>query len=94
VGSGDDRQKVTRSLALASMVTQIGCVTLVIVVGGLVLGLWLDNQLDTRPLFTVLLLLGTIPVSVFALVRIAVSAAAQLSPSPSKVAKDEPSDQD
>jgi F0F1-type ATP synthase assembly protein I len=81
-------------MALASVFSQIGCVTTIIVVGGLVVGLWLDNQFDTRPLFTVLFLLGTIPVSIYALVRLALSGAAQLSPPTPKDSEEEPSDQD
>lgn len=94
MGSGDDRQQIARSLALASLVSQIGCVTIIIVVGGLVVGLWLDSQLDTRPLFTVLFLLGTVPVSTYVLVRIALSSAAQLSPPSSEASKEELSDKD
>lgn len=66
-----------RNLALAGMVSQIGCVTVVIVVGALLAGLWLDNVLDTKPLMTVALLLFSVPVSMYSLVRIALSTAAQ-----------------
>jgi F0F1-type ATP synthase assembly protein I len=67
-------------LALASAVSQIGCVTVVIVLGALLAGLWLDGVLDTRPLFTILFLLASVPVSLYLLVRIALSAAAQVNP--------------
>jgi F0F1-type ATP synthase assembly protein I len=53
-----------------------------VVLGALVVGLGLDKFFDTRPLFTLLLLLGSIPVSLYVLVRIAFSAAAQLNPPP------------
>ena len=79
-------------LALASLVSQIGCVTIVIVLGALVAGLWLDRTFDTRPLFTMLLLLGSIPVSLYSLVRIAFSAAAQLTPTPES-SEDQPSEE-
>jgi F0F1-type ATP synthase assembly protein I len=68
---------VAKNLALAGMVSQVGCVTVVIVVGALLGGLWVDSLFDTRPLFTVLFLLLSIPVSVYSLVRVALSTAAQ-----------------
>lgn len=67
-------------LALASVVSQVGCVTVVVIVGALGAGLGLDRVFDTRPVFTLLFLLGSIPVSLYVLVRIALSAAAQLNP--------------
>jgi F0F1-type ATP synthase assembly protein I len=60
------------------MLSQVGCVTVVIVVGALLGGLWADNVFHTRPLFTVLLLILSIPVSVYGLVRVALSTAAQM----------------
>ena len=41
----------------------------VLVVGGLVAGIWLDGQLGTRPAFTLTLILLSIPVSLFLTVR-------------------------
>jgi len=67
-------------LAMASVVSQVGCVTIAVVLGALVVGLGLDKFFDTRPLFTILFLLGSIPVSLYLLVRIALSAVAQLNP--------------
>lgn len=74
-------------LALASAVSQIGCVTIVVVLGALLAGLGLDKTFDTRPLFTILLLLGSAPLSLYLLVRIALSAASQVSPPPKKSAE-------
>jgi len=68
---------VISNLALASMVSQVGCITVVIVVGALLLGLWLDNVLGTKPFLTIALLLLSVPVSTYSLVRIALSTAAQ-----------------
>jgi F0F1-type ATP synthase assembly protein I len=69
---------VARNLALAGMLSQVGCVTVVIVVGALLAGLWVDSLFNTRPLFTVVFLLASIPVSLYSLVRTALSTAAQL----------------
>ena len=85
MSSGDDRQQQTVfALALASAVSQVGCVTIAVVLGALVVGLGLDRFFDVKPLFTILFLLGSIPVSLYLLVRIALSAVAQLTPPPAK----------
>jgi F0F1-type ATP synthase assembly protein I len=68
---------VAQNLALAGMVSQIGCVTVVIVIGALLLGLWLDNMLGTKPILTIGLLILSIPVSTYSLIRVALSTAAQ-----------------
>ena len=38
---------------------------LIVVVGALFGGLWLDNVLKTKPLFTLLLVIGSVPVGIF-----------------------------
>lgn len=75
---GPNRKLYTQNLALASTVSQVGCVTVVIVVGSLLLGLWLDSLFDTKPILTIVCILASIPVSLFSLVRIALSAAARI----------------
>ncbi len=75
--SSNRPEGIVKNLALASMLSQIGCITIVIVIGALLAGLWVDNLFHTKPLFTILALLASIPVSVFSLVRVALSTAAQ-----------------
>ncbi|NOR81981.1 MAG: hypothetical protein GQ526_00625 [Ardenticatenales bacterium] len=65
-------------IALASTVSQVGCVTVVVVIGALLLGLWLDSLLGTRPLLTIAFVLASIPVSLYSVVRIAQSAASRV----------------
>jgi len=85
--SNDDRQQqMVAGLALASVVSQVGCVTIAVVLGALLVGLGLDRFFETRPLFTILFLLGSIPLSLYLLVRIALSAVAHLNPPPVKKA--------
>ncbi|MBP7227723.1 MAG: AtpZ/AtpI family protein [Longilinea sp.] len=57
-----NRQKVF-NLALAALAGQVGCLTLLIValaVGG---GLWLDQRFGSKPVFTLGLVVISIPVS-------------------------------
>ena len=63
---------------LATVVGQVGCLTPIILLGALFAGLWLDRQFDTKPLFTILFIVGSAPVSVFVLYRIVRMATAKL----------------
>ncbi len=69
---------IAKNLVLAGMASQVGCVTVVIVVGALLIGLWMDSTFNTKPVFTVVFLLLSIPVSLYSLVRVALSTAAML----------------
>jgi F0F1-type ATP synthase assembly protein I len=51
------------NLTLAAVAGQVGCLTLVIVLVALFAGLWLDNQFQSKPLFTVILTVASVPVT-------------------------------
>ena len=55
---------------------------LVVVVVALFAGLWLDSELKTKPLFTLVLLIGSVPVGIFAMYRVAMSVISRSQPSP------------
>jgi len=63
---------------LATVVGQVGCLTPIIILGALFAGLWLDRQFETKPLFTILFIVGSAPVSVYVLYRIVRTATAKL----------------
>jgi len=63
---------------LATVVGQVGCLTPIILLSALFMGLWLDRQFETKPLFTILFIIGSAPVSVFVLYRIVQSATAKI----------------
>ena len=52
------------------MVGQVGCVALVIILLSVLGGIWLDNTFGTKPIFTLVLLLAGVPLSVFLMVYI------------------------
>ena len=56
---------------LVVLVGQVGCLTLVIIVASVLAGLWLDANFGTKPLFTLILLLAGIPLSVMAMLIVA-----------------------
>ena len=63
---------------LATVVGQVGCLTPVIILGALFAGLWLDSQFETKPLFTILFIIGSAPISVYVLYRIVRTATAKI----------------
>ncbi len=66
--SGDPADK--KNVQYAALGTQaltvggeVGCLTLMIVLGAVIGGLWLDRLLGTKPLFTVFLVLASAPLA-------------------------------
>lgn len=49
---------------LIVMIGQVGCLTLVVILASVFLGLWLDGMFGTKPMFTLILLFAGIPLSV------------------------------
>lgn len=68
-------QQLEQNARMAGLVGQIGCMTslvsVIIIAIAFGAGRFLDNLLDTEGLFTVLLLLGSFPVTLYAIVRVA-----------------------
>ncbi len=93
-----DRKQFKQSLVLGVIAGQVGCLTLVIILAALLVGLWLDRQFDTRPIFTVVLMIGSIPVTLTAMFWVVRKATSRLEPVPktqnSKTQVKEESDSD
>lgn len=75
-----DKRQYALNLALAGFTGQVGFLTLGLVVMALLAGLWLDKAFGTRPLFLILLLLGSVPVTIFVMFRVALSFVARIKP--------------
>ncbi len=75
-----DNVQYAINLGLAGFAGTVGVVTLGIVVAALLLGIFLDAQLHTRPLFTILILLGSVPITIFVMFRLALGAIARMKP--------------
>ena len=73
-------QSVSSSMPVIALGGQIGCVTLVLVLVAAVGGIWLDNLLGTKPLFTIILVLGAAPLSLYITYRMAISAINKVNP--------------
>ena len=63
--------------AYAGLISQIGCVTsiasVIIIAVAFFAGQFIDNYLGTRGIFTVLALVGSFPITLYVIVRIALS---------------------
>lgn len=68
---------INQTALLAGIVGQIGCITVIIIAIALGAGVLLDRFLDTRPIFTILFLVGSVPVTLFVTVRVSLMAAAR-----------------
>jgi len=71
--SRPDRGSSILNLTLASVAAQVGCLTFIIVLAALFGGLWLDNLLKTKPLFTIVLVMGSMPIGIFVMYRVALT---------------------
>ena len=81
----DQVKNARASLQLAfSVLGQVGLLTMGVIIVALVGGLWLDRQLSTKPLFTVLLMLASFPVSYYIIYRIALNAVGKIKPAAGK----------
>ena len=63
----------TAQIAAVFAVGQSGCVMLVVTLAALAIGLWLDTHFGSKPLFALVFICGSIPLSMFLLWRIAMS---------------------
>ena len=69
------------SLTLAfKVIAQIGLLTVGLIVVAIFGGLWLDRAFSTRPLFTIILILGSFPVSLYVIYRVALGAMRGIKP--------------
>jgi F0F1-type ATP synthase assembly protein I len=53
---------------LIVLIGQMGCLTLMVIALSVLAGLWLDNSFHTKPIFTLVLLLAGVPISVILMV--------------------------
>jgi F0F1-type ATP synthase assembly protein I len=71
-----------RNMALATVAGQAGCSTLVMIFLALFGGLYLDSRLGTHPVFTIGLVMASIPVSLYAMVRMVLAAVSHIDTTP------------
>jgi ABC-type transport system involved in cytochrome c biogenesis permease subunit len=87
---GQDRYRYAINMTMASVAGQVGCLTLIIVFAALFAGLWLDRQFGTRPMFTLGLILGSVPISLYLMFRVVKSATERIVPPQKKAGIETP----
>jgi hypothetical protein len=73
-----------KNLGYATVAAQSGCLNIFIIVGALILGLTLDAAFGVKGPFTVSLLLLSVPLALFVMVKLALGAVKQIQPPPNK----------
>jgi F0F1-type ATP synthase assembly protein I len=73
-----DQPDINQTSLLAGIIGQVGCITILIVGLALAAGLLLDRFLGTDPIFTILLMVGSVPVTLYIIVRVSLLAAARV----------------
>lgn len=88
----DQKYQVQRSanLAAAGLAGQIGCVIPVIILGSVLLGLWLDKIFETDKVITLIMVLGSLPVSIYLTFRLAMRAVKDINQSMQPPASSKP----
>lgn len=69
-----DQQHINQTAMLAGVIGQVGCVVVIIIGLALGAGILLDRFLETRAIFTVLFMVGSVPVALYITVRISMTA--------------------
>jgi F0F1-type ATP synthase assembly protein I len=79
-GQSKDRRQYVYNLTLAAVAGQVGCMTLVIIFGALIAGLWLDRSFSTKPLFTILFMIASMPITLYVMFRVVNGATRRIRP--------------
>ena len=66
---------------------QVGLAVVFIVLAAALGGLWLDKTFGTKPLFTIILVIGAGPVCLYVVYRLAMAAVVKIPPPPGKISR-------
>jgi F0F1-type ATP synthase assembly protein I len=69
-----NQKQIAQSALMAGVVGQVGCATVIVIALSLGAGFLLDRFLDTRPIFTIIFLIGSVPVTLYTIVRVTMTA--------------------
>jgi F0F1-type ATP synthase assembly protein I len=84
-----DRQKLI-NLSIVGLISQVGLLTVIIIILALFGGLFLDSRLGTKPWFTVGFIIASVPVSLVVMVFVARAAVKKIKPeTPKKESQEE-----
>jgi len=80
----DNDHRKAFNLTIIGVFGQVGFLTLFIIVVALLGGLWLDKTFDTKPLFTIILMIASVPVSLVLMYKIVMWATNRIKPTEKK----------
>jgi F0F1-type ATP synthase assembly protein I len=83
-----NQSDINQTSLLAGIVGQVGCITVIIVGLALGAGILLDRFLETKPVFTILFMVGSVPVTLYIIVRVSLLAAARAQEATAKHTED------
>ena len=69
-----NQQRVNTNALLAGVIGQVGCLIVFIIFVALGAGMVLDKFLETKAIFTVILMVGSVPVALYFAVRLSLTA--------------------
>jgi hypothetical protein len=76
----DNKSGYAQNLGYAAFAGQAGCASASIVIGSLLLGLWVDSLLEAKPIFTLICVISSGPISLFVMLRMVLSAIRRITP--------------
>lgn len=79
--------------ALISVTGSVGCLTVLIILGAVLGGMWLDDHFGTKPTWTLTLALISIPLSVLVMVIVVRAIIKRIQPELDKDRKKQPSEE-
>jgi hypothetical protein len=77
---GKDRLQQAYNLTLASVAGQVGCLTLIIIIAALFAGMWLDKTFNSKPIFTLVLMIASVPVTLVLMFKVVTAATKRIKP--------------
>ena len=63
------QEKYTFNYTLASVVVQVGCFTVILTLGAFAAGFYIDRLLGSSPWFTLILMIGSVPLNLIMIYR-------------------------
>lgn len=80
MGSNQNSSRRVRNLSIAAIAGQAGVSTVLLVIGALLLGLWLDSLAGLRGPFTIGLVVLSVPLSLLVMLRTVLAATRAIQP--------------
>ena len=77
---GKDKGRYAFNLTIIGIFGQVGFLTLFIILVALFGGLWLDRTFNSKPLFTVILMVASVPVSLVLMYKVVIWATNRIKP--------------